>query len=48
MARSPRRRGSGETVKNAISLLRKGETSPLYLLHGEESFQREEIVREIR
>lgn len=48
MSRSPRRRGSGEAVKNALSLLKKGEPSPLYLLYGEESFQREEVVREIR
>lgn len=48
MARSPRRRGSGEAVQNALSLLKKGEPSSIYLLHGEESFLREGVVREIR
>ncbi len=48
MARSPRRRGSGEEVRGALSRLRSGKIDSLYLLHGPETFLRDEFVGEIR
>jgi DNA polymerase-3 subunit delta len=48
MARSSRRQGSGEEVRAALSGLRKGEVAPVYLLHGSETYLRDEILREIR
>ena len=48
MARSTRRRGSGEEVRAALSRIRKGEVASVYFLHGPEPFLRDEMVREIR
>ena len=48
MARPSRRRGSGEEIRGALSRLRSGEVDSLYLLHGPETFLRDEIVGEIR
>ncbi len=48
MPRRPRQRGAGAAIAEALSRLRKGEPAPAYLLHGPESFLRDEILREIR
>ncbi len=48
MARRPRRQSAGSATSEALSRLRKGKAAPVYLLHGPESFLRDEVLREIR
>ncbi len=48
MARAARGGGSLEVIRAAVSRIREGDLAPLYFIHGEEGYLRDEVLRALR